>query len=241
MAAKPHFIRVSSQKGGVGKTVVSVNLALALGAQERKVLLVDEDLTNPSATIHLKLESVSVGIKDVLSGSVTVDKAIVKYIPGRIDVLPGVISGKESSPSPITDDQVDKFGVPLLKSNYEFIIVDTSPGILAEKLLQYYNEALLVTTPDMPSLASLMKLSGLYTGHGLKTNFVVNRVTKKRHEITGEEIEKVVKQKALASLPEDPEVTESVEKQIPLYLNNDDAPFSREIDMLAKHYVKRFI
>ncbi|MDE1855504.1 MAG: AAA family ATPase [Candidatus Micrarchaeota archaeon] len=233
MAKKPYFIRVSSQKGGVGKTVIAVNLAAALSTRGHKVLLADADLSNPSVGMHLRLEAITTGIKDVFAGHVTVEGALVKYFPAGLDVLPGSIFEGEVT---LTPDEIDRVGGPLKETDYDFAIFDTSPGIVNERVLVYHDEALLVATPDLPSLTSVIRLSNIYAKHNLKTSLVVNRVTKEKHEITIEEIEEGLDKKALAVLPEDQEVPVSIAKQIPLFLENDDAPFSQGITQLASHY-----
>ena len=165
----------------------------------------------------------------------------MKYFPSSIDVLPGVVSEGRSGSISLTNEQVDRVFVPLQKSNYEFIIIDTSPGILSERVLAYYKEILLITTPDLPSLTSLMRLSTIYDKHKIKNRFVVNKVTNEKQELSVKEIEGVLKQKAFGVLPSDPKVPESIERQIPLFINNEDSPFARGIADLARQYTKRFV
>lgn len=231
-----NFIRVSSQKGGVGKSVISVNLAIAISSLDRKVLLVDEDLTNPSVGVHLGIEDdVTVGIKSVLDGTTTIDKVIRKYFPSGFDVLPGVVSEGQLDPR-LTDAQVDSLWVPLRKTDYDVVIFDTSPGMISERVLTYYDEILVVTTPDMPSINSTIRILDEYKKRSVKNEFVINRVTGEKHELHVAEIEGIMKQFALGVLPEDPGVPLSISKQIPIYINDNKSPFSREVAKLALHY-----
>jgi septum site-determining protein MinD len=234
--SKPYFITVTSQKGGVGKTVVSVNLACALSNASKKVLLVDADFSNPSIGMHLKFEDVNKGILDVMRKKVTLDDAVVKYFPATLSVLPGAITEAEIDEAP-TAEEVARIGKPLQASNYDFVIFDTSPGIVSKSVLEYYYEALLITTPDLPSLTSSIRLSNLYKKNNIRTNFIVNRLTGEKHEITVNEIEEEMEKKALAVLPEDPAVSQSISKQLPLFLADEDSPFSLGIEKLKTYYV----
>lgn len=235
---KPYFIRMSSQKGGVGKTVISVNLAIALGKMGKKVLLADADLANPSVGIHLKLDSTNMGIRDVLWGHEKIDNMILNYLPGSMDVLLGAIAEGEIFPVTLTSTQIDRVGEPLQKSDYDFVIFDTSPGIIAEDVLKYYDEVLLITLPDLPSLTSLMRLSLVYQKHDVISNVVVNRITGSGQEVGIGDIEQVINQKVLCGLPEDAYVSTSIAKQIPMYISNPEGQFTNGITGLAEHYVK---
>ncbi len=234
MARRPYFIRVSSQKGGVGKTVVSVNLAAALAIRGKKVLLADADFSNPCVGIHLRFEKVETGIMEVLEGDAKIEEAIVKYFPAGLSVLPGSLM---DLPGSLTDEKIKRVGGPLQQMDYDFVIFDTAPGILSDAVLKYYDEALLVITPDLPSLTSVIRLAEIYKKNGVKSNFVVNRVAGEKHEISVEQIEDGLEKRALGVLPEDREVSVSVAKQIPIFIANEDAPFSQAIARLADHYL----
>lgn len=235
MASSPYFLRISSQKGGVGKTVIAVNLAIALSARGKKVALADADLYNPSVGLHLNLKNVDVGIRDVLEGKVTIDKALVRYSPTGLYVLPGSVAEGEVT---LEDENVDRVGRPLQQGEYDFVIFDTSPGILIERSLLYYNEVLMVTTPELPSLSSIIRLAGEYRKFDVRNEFVINRLTGEKHEMSVDEIEDGLGKKAVGMLPEDPEVRLSVERQVPLMISNEEAPFSMGIAKLADYYEK---
>lgn len=82
-----HVIAVASGKGGVGKTQVSVNLAIALAARGHRVVLFDMDMGLANVDIVLGVEA-SGTWSDVLAGRRDVDEVVMQG-PGQIDFVPG--------------------------------------------------------------------------------------------------------------------------------------------------------
>lgn len=229
---RAYVIRMSSQKGGVGKTTVAVNLSTALSIAGYKVLLVDSDISNPSITFYLGLKKPSVGFNDVLLGKSKLEKADVLYQPTGLRVLPEPATEKIP---PLKEEYFDAFGKQLHKSDFDFIILDTAPGIMSEKL-SYYDEALLVTTPELPALSSVIKLSRIFNKNKVVHNLIVNRFNK---NIDIDDVKDLYGKKPIAILPEDVLVSESLAKQIPAYLMNKQAPFPSGINNLLTFYSAR--
>ncbi|MGC8586590.1 MAG: P-loop NTPase [Candidatus Micrarchaeia archaeon] len=232
----PYLIRVSSQKGGVGKTTISVNLAVALQKEGYKVLLVDGDTVNPSIGFHLGLEDVNIGLKELVTGKAQLVKVRVVHLPSGVHVVPGVLSQKEYMP---TESMLKRLHETLSKTDYNFAIIDTMPGYTIEHIGSYYNEALLVSTPEMASVANVIRLATWFDKEHLKHTLVLNKVRGKRYELHEKEIEEMYEGKVAASLPDDETVPISIEEHIPAYIYNKRAPFSKAMRDLARFYGAR--
>ncbi|MGC8538211.1 MAG: ParA family protein [Candidatus Micrarchaeia archaeon] len=141
----PYMLRISSQKGGVGKTTIATNLASAIRLMGYKVLLIDGDFVNPSVGFQLGLEDINVGVRAVFRGRAKIPNAIAVHEPTGLHVLPGEITNRTFSP---TDAEQNRIAEALHMTSYDFVIVDTSPGYTPEALLKHYDEAIIITSPE---------------------------------------------------------------------------------------------
>ncbi|MDE1833557.1 MAG: AAA family ATPase [Candidatus Micrarchaeota archaeon] len=234
--SKPYVIRVSSQKGGVGKTTVSVNLAIALSLAGSKTLLIDADFINPSVGIHLGVEGANVGVRAVLIGKSSLEGAVVRHNPSGLDVLPGEIVSRPHNP---TAAQMQRLFRQIFKTTYNFVIVDTPPGFFPEEEFGNFGEAIIITTPEMSSCVSAVRLANDYDRTRLKHELLINKFRNKGYELHVKEIEEMYDGTILAILPDSEIVPIGVSERIPAYLMNRRAPFSSAIGELAEKYITK--
>ncbi len=227
----PYIIRISSQKGGVGKTTVAVNLSVALQSMGYNVLLVDSDTSNPSVGFHLGVEKANVGYKNFVTGKANLRSTISVHAPSGVHVLPGLINARPF----ILTESVERIAVSAFKkTEYQFVVIDTEPGYSG--LTKYVDEALLITTPDMPSCSSILRLAREFDVMEVKHNLAINRIRNRGYEIHPKEIEEMYERRILGLLPEDEIVPVSIEEKIPAYLLDRRSKISGSIRTLARHY-----
>jgi len=169
------IIAVMSSKGGVGKTVVSVLLALALREKGYRTGLLDLDFTNPSTHIVLGINpSMYQPLED--KGIIPPEVHGIRYM--SISVYSG------DKPTPLRGEAVDEVFREVLAitrwGELEYLVIDTPPGLGDEhlNLLTYMGdrvEALLVSTSSILALESVKKLiyllfEGGYSVIGLVEN-----------------------------------------------------------------------
>jgi MinD-like ATPase involved in chromosome partitioning or flagellar assembly len=229
----PFIIRVCSQKGGVGKTTIAVNLACALRMMGYGTLLVDADTTNPSVGFHLGMENANIGTWHFAHGKAKLKDTVHIHAPTGLHVMPGVVSAKAFLQTP---EMVRRTGRQFKESPYQFIILDTQPGYLPNEAATHPDEALIVTVPSMPSCASMLRLASVFDKNAVKHGLTINRAHSKRYDLGVSEITESYSGKLIGVLPEDETVPISIAEHIPCVILNRRAKFSKAIMRLAQCY-----
>ncbi len=131
--AKPKVFCIANQKGGVGKTTTTINLAASLAQRGRKVLLVDLD-PQGNATMGSGIDKSAreVNIYHVLIGEVRLENATIQSPEGGYDVLPSnrELSGAEIDlvDMPEREKQLERAIKGSLKA-YDYVLIDCPPTL----------------------------------------------------------------------------------------------------------------
>jgi len=240
----PRVIAVTSGKGGVGKTNIVANLAIALQRKGRRVLILDADLGLANIDIIYGIHPEHT-IDSVISGERELSQIIVEG-PEGVSLIPA--SSGIQDLSQLSEGQkinlLNEFD--LLNTRYDILLVDTGAGISSNVI--YFNlaaqERIVVVTPEPTSITDAYALiKVLFQHHGTK-NFILlmNMVSSQKEAQTVFDHLSSVIERFLAGIsldfagyiPLDDHVRKSIGKRNPVVTLQPDAPSSLCFEGLAE-------
>ncbi|OUU02735.1 MAG: chromosome partitioning protein ParA [Flammeovirgaceae bacterium TMED32] len=127
------IISVANQKGGVGKTTTTINLAASLAALEFNTLIVDADpQANATSGVGLDPNQITTGVYECMINGIAVKDSVHKTNIKYLDILPSHINLVGAEVEMINlNNREDKMKSVLseVRENYDFIIIDCSPSL----------------------------------------------------------------------------------------------------------------
>ncbi|MFO8037149.1 MAG: response regulator [Anaerolineales bacterium] len=226
------IITIYSPKGGVGKTTIATNLAVALHRDETPVVIVDGNLQFGDVAVFMNERSKN-SIVDLTPLADQLDPEVVEEV-----AIHHKLSGIDIISAPPHPEDADKVSGPglvkvlqYLKRLYTYVIVDTATGLsdITLDTLEASDLVVLITTQDIPSIINSRMMLSLSRALNINQERIVLAMNRyeKQISISPEKVSKNLNQKIVSVLPEDPQVVmPAVNRGVPFML--DDAK-SKEI------------
>ena len=242
-------VTITSGKGGVGKTNVAVNLALAIGRMDRRVLLVDADLGLANVDVLLGVRCPHT-LQEVMAGQRKIADVLVEVAPG-VSIL-AASSGILRMERIGNDERLRLLDeLQSLATRFDLMLLDTGAG-LTENVLFFSaaaDQLLLVTTPEPTALTdSYAMLKVLSAQHDLdEAVLLVNQasgalegqaVYDKLSDIAGRFLKRTVHY--FGHLPKDSLVAKAVTERKALLLAYPHAPAAVAFSALAGRFEQVF-
>jgi pilus assembly protein CpaE len=230
-------VTVFGGKGGAGKSTVATNLGIALTHAGAHTCLVDLDLTFGDVAVLLGLRPERT-LADAVPMAATLDAAgVASLVTIHPSGLHTVLAPAEPRSAEHVSAELVARLFPLLTELYDVVLVDTPPAFTEHVLaaLDASDELILVTTPEVPSIKNLkltlqtLDLLGQPADH---RRIVLNRADA-HIEITAADVAAMIGTPVHTEVPADRAVPTSINRGVPLVLEQPKHPVARAIREIA--------
>jgi flagellar biosynthesis protein FlhG len=240
------IIAVTSGKGGVGKTNVSVNLSIRLSALGFKTCLFDADLGLANINILLGLVP-EYTLADLIDGTCRFEDLVIRDVHG-VDIIPG-----STGVTMLADLDGEGVGTLIRKlsalDDYDYILIDTAAGISRQVMAfcMAASHVILTVVPEATSLTDAYSLLKVLhqNGYDRPVRVLINRsktvdAGRRVFEKFNATVTKFLPLpiRFLGALVNDDGVNDAAARQIPFVIDNPDGPASRQLDDIAARLVR---
>ncbi len=240
MRAKPRSISITSGKGGTGKTTLTANLGVALGALGKDTTILDADLAMANLALVMGMHKVESSFLDALMGRADVSDVVHKNYGIKVVPMGFRFEDVHDVLSKVKRERVESAINELLRQT-ELLLIDAPAGIGDATIISIAaaREMLPVCNPTYPSLVDCYKTIRMANVLGSWTRgLVVNRSGKKA-DLSVSEVEQFMgrtlgSMPILADIPEDSKVQEAEREGVPVVVYEPDSEASIAFNELAK-------
>lgn len=242
----PRIIAVTSGKGGVGKTNITANLALALAQAGYRTVLLDADLGLANVDVLFGIVPQHT-LTEVIDDALQITDILT---PGPLGI--SIIAGGNgvTDLADLSEQQVERFikGLSALDEISDFILIDTGAGI-GKAVLGFVvaaHEVVVITTPEPTSITDAYATIKAICNRreGAEIRLLINRAAnpadaEQAYEKIRSAAERFlgVKIPLLGSVPDDPCVTKAVMVQQPFSLCYPHSDAALRVRELAKAFI----
>ena len=237
MAAR--VVTVTSGKGGVGKTTMVANLAIALAGRGQRVVAIDADVGLRNLDVLLGLENrIVYDLVDVIEGRCRLRQALVRDKRlSELFLLPAAQTRDKSAVQP--EDMVQV--CDSLREQHDFVLIDSPAGI--EQGFRYAvapaDEILIVTNPEVAAVRDADRIIGLVEAEEQgPTRLIINRIkpdmVRRGEMLAVADVVELLAIDLIGIVPEDQAILVAANRGQPLAFSSDSSPAGRSFHNIAR-------
>jgi len=236
-------LAIASGKGGVGKSNLAANLAVALGARGARVLLLDADFAQANLDLLLGLHP-RFDLQHVVSGEKTLEEIVVPG-PSGVRLVPASSGAPELAELDDYTRECLLRNIGLLDDEVDLVLIDTATGVSRHvtSFCRSADDVLVICTPEMPAFSDAYGLIKLLHAQGLRRapHLLVNQAgSAEEAEETAHRIRLVARRflhlelDYWGAVPFDPAVPRAVRLQEPVVTAFPNSPAAAAYRALAE-------
>lgn len=228
------YIAVVSGKGGVCKTVCTVNVGHALSILGKKVVLLDANLATPNLSLQLGIMEPN----GTLNHFLRKEKSLTEITHGHESGISVIPSSPSYSEFQKTGSQNLNEIFEHLDEMAEFVLVDAPSGLGNEvqQILKNTDEALIVVNPTLSSIVDGLKTIMLAeSSNNTVAGIILNMTNGGRNELAPADVEKMLGHPIIANIKNHRKVRKAVHRQMPLNYIYPRSRLSKEFMKVARH------
>jgi pilus assembly protein CpaE len=232
------MIAVCSAKGGIGRTILTVNLAVALNKKNISVAVIDGDFQFGDISLAMDLQA-AFTVKEVIEGIDTLDEHnISEYLTvhdSGVRVLPA--PERPEFADLVTKEAMDKI-IDLMVSQHDYIVADTGAGLNEHTihLIEKANKILVVTNLEMTALKNTKLLLETLEVLGLRTKVrvIINRANMDS-VLKAEDAAKILGEENPIYIPNDFQIcSQSLNIGVPFVLSQSKTDVAKAVFKMAE-------